>query len=598
MNNTLSRKICNARLQGSVFRASGVLLFNSSGGDFGNRFLIGKDNDVGYRFLTSSGGDLGNRFLIAWDSDAGCRFLNNSGGDFSNRFLIGGDSHAAPPTTRPPQDISTSKPNLDTALFELDMKVEVDADFPPELMNNTSQEYEKWNRELIIKLTPVYTRIPGFLYLVVTGFTNGTVIGHYQVNIRANEPADDVLDAFNVQETIGDKCQATGICQRGFNCSGGKSEQVTCLSTCPGDACQHGQCHINSDGDHVCKCDISEDFVYSGEKCDIKTEKLSMEIGAIAGIAGGLGGGIILLLVVALLLTCCSRRKNKNRKRHHSEDEIHLTGLEGDVWGRDVGEVNPAADTKGVYGYRGVLGEHQSYQSWLMQQEKPEHSSKGQSRADDFRQANNGGYPGNRYHGNERQEWEQMEPAALFSHALSKGSSGLGTGHYHDDISPDYDNDDDDGYQFVDEDKHKDNWDVGSDRPITHLPRGQNKSSAFKDDYSQEGNNASSQPMKPKPRPVTDDYSRIGDHGRGQPMKPKPRPFKDGYSQEGHRGGNQPIKSQQRPFKYDYGQEDLADNQPMQLQPRLLNAGYKQGQSVYSNIETDETYAIRRPTLQ
>ncbi|XP_067687072.1 uncharacterized protein [Haliotis asinina] len=494
-----------------------------------------------------------------------------------------------PPTTQPPQDISTSKPNLDTALFKLDMKVEVGVMFSPALNNNTSTDYEEWNHELILKLTPVYTRIPGFLYLAITDFTNGSVIGHYQVNIQANEPTDDVLGAFTgtflsemnsltifnttaepftktnnmsqILETIGDKCQATGICPIGFTCSGAKSGEVTCLSTCTGDTCQYGRCHIGSDGYRICKCDVSEDFVYSGDKCDIKTEKLSMEIGAIAGIAGGLGGGIILLLVVALVLTCCSRRKNKT-KRHHSEDEIHLTGLEGDIWGRDVGEDNPAADTKEEYSYQGVLSEGKSYQSWLMQ-DKPEKSSKGQRRADDFRRTNDG---------NERQEWEQMEPAALFSHAQQNGSSGLRTGYYREDVYPDYDSED--GDQFVGQDKHKDNWNVGSDRPVTHLTRGQSKSRPVKDDYSQEGHQARSQPVKSKSRPVKDDYS-----------------------QKGNRGGNQPIKSQQRPFKYDYGQDDFVDNQPMQRQPRLLSAGYKQGQSVYDSIETDEKYAIRRPTL-
>ncbi|XP_071103415.1 interphotoreceptor matrix proteoglycan 2-like [Haliotis cracherodii] len=481
-----------------------------------------------------------------------------------------------PPTTQPPSDSSTSKPNLDEALFKLDLKIEVNGNFIPDLTNNTSPEYETWKQELITKLTPVYSNIPGFLYVEITGFSNGSVIGEYQVNIRANVPADDVQDAFNgtfltemnnlniltfpvepftdsndlsqIGETIRDKCQAVGICLNGFTCSGGTSQQVTCRSTCTGDDCLNGQCHVTSGGDRVCTCDISEDFIYSGDNCDIKTEKLSMEIGAIAGMAGGLGGGIILLLVIALVLACCSIRKNKNSKKYHSEDETQLTEFEEDVGG--TGKLNPAADTRDEYGYKDAVGEDRSYQSWLMQHDEQEHGSKGQSRADDFRQTTNGGYRGSDNNGNESRERDQMEPAAIFGHALKRGSSGQAIGHYMtpDDFAPDYDSDDG---QFDDEDTHNTTRDVESDRPLTRLPPGQSK----------------------------------------------PRPFKDDYRQEGHHAGNQPMKSQQRTFKDDYRQEGHADKQQMQPQKRLLSQNYKQGQPVYNHIETDETYAIRRPSF-
>lgn len=49
-----------------------------------------------------------------------------------------------------------------------------------------------------------------------------------------------------------------------------------------------------------------------------------------------------------------------------------------------------------------------------MQHDQLELGSKGQSRADDFRQATNGGYRDSGNNGNERREWDQMEPAAIF----------------------------------------------------------------------------------------------------------------------------------------------------------------------------------------
>lgn len=68
------------------------------------------------------------------------------------------------------------------------------------------------------------------------------------------------------------------------------------------------------------RCPTDEQYVYGGEKCEEKAEKLKMSSDKIIAIAAGLGGGLVFVLTVALVVTCFRRRRRGHGHKLHEDD--------------------------------------------------------------------------------------------------------------------------------------------------------------------------------------------------------------------------------------------------------------------------------------
>ena len=61
------------------------------------------------------------------------------------------------------------------------------------------------------------------------------------------------------------------------------------------------------------RCHQDDNYVYSGEHCDIKTEKLGLEKNYIIAIAVG-SGGIVILIFLIIITVLLWKRKKENTK--------------------------------------------------------------------------------------------------------------------------------------------------------------------------------------------------------------------------------------------------------------------------------------------
>lgn len=73
-------------------------------------------------------------------------------------------------------------------------------------------------------------------------------------------------------------------------------------------------CHFN-DNFHCCRCKEDDHFVYSGERCDITTEKLALESKYIIAIVCG----IVAVFIVIFIVVCvaCKRRRKENDDNYY-----------------------------------------------------------------------------------------------------------------------------------------------------------------------------------------------------------------------------------------------------------------------------------------
>ncbi|XP_048238472.1 uncharacterized protein LOC124112291 [Haliotis rufescens] len=381
-----------------------------------------------------------------------------------------------PETTNQPQTVSTVKPNIERAMFKLTFDVTVNLTFNTDLEDKTTTMFKQYEREFKAKLTEVYLNIPGFVYVEIIGFKNGSIKCNHTCRVNVTAASAEVKAALNGQGNVTTEmknkrffnrnikqpfsvniteveeslviCKAEGICPKGFKCSGSTVKDVRCDSPCTRDYCNTGWCYVDLDGQPHCRCKkIPEKVVYSGDRCEEETDVLMMDKGAIAGISGGVGGGVIVLLAIALGCMCYKRKVQTQDKYGYSgsksgfrEADIYLTARSGrDEEGR-TGNINYAVDIKDRYSGRSDRGP--GYGEWWGDQSGRESNTR--SRADDFQQPRYVDNVSSGYQGyNRRDEWDQMHPADLYNQGLSRRSSGLGTSHYNipEDMAPDYDHD-------------------------------------------------------------------------------------------------------------------------------------------------------------
>ena len=67
-----------------------------------------------------------------------------------------------------------------------------------------------------------------------------------------------------------------------------------------------------------CRCKSSDDFVYSGDTCSVKTEKLKLESEYIIAITCS-SAGLLILICIIVCITC---RRCRRKAKHDTDCEM------------------------------------------------------------------------------------------------------------------------------------------------------------------------------------------------------------------------------------------------------------------------------------
>ncbi|NXU43142.1 IMPG2 protein, partial [Drymodes brunneopygia] len=173
-----------------------------------------------------------------------------------------------------------------------------------------------------VQVTPLFTSVPGFLRLEVTGIRWGSVVLRYDALFAAEQlpgpGLDELLGAAlgsagaQAGLAVGtapvlrhvaparplDLCAELFACPSGFACVSRADGNVTCTSLCHRDYCKnHGICTHARGHQPRCQCPVGSDFWFVGLRCDYRLTQQSL-----LGIAAGILLSILLLGAVLAAL--------------------------------------------------------------------------------------------------------------------------------------------------------------------------------------------------------------------------------------------------------------------------------------------------------
>ncbi|NWV55739.1 MEP1B protein, partial [Daphoenositta chrysoptera] len=165
------------------------------------------------------------------------------------------------------------------------------------------------------QVTPLFTSVPGFLRLEVTGIRWGSVLLRYDALFAAEQlpvpGLDELLEAALGSASappglaVGtapvlrhaalarplDPCAVLFACPSGFACVSRADGNVTCTSLCHRDYCKnHGICTHGREQQPRCQCPVGSDFWFMGLRCDYRVTQQSL-----LGMAAGVLLSIVLL---------------------------------------------------------------------------------------------------------------------------------------------------------------------------------------------------------------------------------------------------------------------------------------------------------------
>ncbi|NWW01834.1 CSPG5 protein, partial [Oreocharis arfaki] len=165
------------------------------------------------------------------------------------------------------------------------------------------------------QVTALFTSVPGFLRLEVTGIRWGSVVLRYDALFAAEQlpvpGLDELLEAAlgsaGAQPGLAvgatpvlrhaalarplEPCAVLFACPSGFACVSRADGNVTCTSLCHRDYCKnHGICTHARDQQPRCQCPVGSDFWFMGLRCDYRVTQQSL-----LGMAAGVLLSIVLL---------------------------------------------------------------------------------------------------------------------------------------------------------------------------------------------------------------------------------------------------------------------------------------------------------------
>ncbi|NWV87389.1 IMPG2 protein, partial [Machaerirhynchus nigripectus] len=211
--------------------------------------------------------------------------------------------------------VEDQPPLLRASVLRIPCELVLDMAFVPALQDPGSQERQELLHSFNQTVTPLFTSVPGFLRLEVTGIRWGSVVLGYDALFAAEQlpvpGLDELLEAAlgsaSAQPGLAvgtvpvlrhaaparplDPCAVFFACPSGFACVSRADGNVTCTSLCHRDYCKnHGICTHARDQQPRCQCPVGSDFWFMGLRCDYRVTQQSL-----LGMAAGVLLSIVLL---------------------------------------------------------------------------------------------------------------------------------------------------------------------------------------------------------------------------------------------------------------------------------------------------------------
>ncbi|NXB15960.1 IMPG2 protein, partial [Rhagologus leucostigma] len=211
--------------------------------------------------------------------------------------------------------VEDQPPLLRASLLPIPCELVLDMAFVPALQDPDSHERQELLHSFNQTVTPLFTSVPGFLRLEVTGIRWGSVVLRYDALFAAEQlpvpGLDELLEAALGSASarpglaVGtarvlrhaalarplDPCAVLFACPSGFACVSRADGNATCTSLCHRDYCKnHGICTHARDQQPRCQCPVGSDFWFMGLRCDYRVTQQSL-----LGMAAGILLSIVLL---------------------------------------------------------------------------------------------------------------------------------------------------------------------------------------------------------------------------------------------------------------------------------------------------------------
>ncbi|NXE40340.1 IMPG2 protein, partial [Ptilorrhoa leucosticta] len=211
--------------------------------------------------------------------------------------------------------VEDQPPLLRASLLRIPCELVLDMAFVPALQDPGSHERQELLHSFNQTVTPLFTSVPGFLRLEVTGIRWGSVVLRYDALFAAellpvpglDELLEAALGSASAQPGLAvgtapvlrhaalarplDPCAVLFACPSGFACVSRADGNVTCTSLCHRDYCKnHGICTHARDQQPRCQCPVGSDFWFMGLRCDYRVTQQSL-----LGMAAGVLLSIVLL---------------------------------------------------------------------------------------------------------------------------------------------------------------------------------------------------------------------------------------------------------------------------------------------------------------
>ncbi|NXQ92254.1 MEP1B protein, partial [Nyctibius grandis] len=239
--------------------------------------------------------------------------------------------------------VEDQPPLLRAPLLRVPCELVLDMGFVPALQDPESPERRGLLHSFNRTVTPLFTSVPGFLRLEVTGIREGSVVLAYDALFAAERGlaalgpggtrpglvvgAAPVLRNVALERPL-DPCAALFACRAGFACVAGQDGNATCTSLCHRGYCKnHGICTHPRDREPLCQCPVGSDFWFMGLRCDYRVTQQSL-LGTAAGVLLSivLLGAVVAAVAVrrfkALLLEARADQTRSSYRRFCRLDDV------------------------------------------------------------------------------------------------------------------------------------------------------------------------------------------------------------------------------------------------------------------------------------
>ncbi|NXR91620.1 IMPG2 protein, partial [Hypocryptadius cinnamomeus] len=222
--------------------------------------------------------------------------------------------------------VEDQPPLLRASLLRIPCELVLDMGFVPALQDPGSHERQELLHSFNQTVAPLFTPVPGFLRLEVTGIRCGSVVLRYDALFAAEQlpvpGLDELLEAAlgSARARPGlavgaapvlrhvalarplDPCALLFTCPSGFACVSRADGNVTCTSLCHRAYCKNqGICSHGRDHQPRCQCPVGSDFWFMGLRCDYRVTQQGL-LGVAAGVL------LSILLLGAVLAAIAVRR--------------------------------------------------------------------------------------------------------------------------------------------------------------------------------------------------------------------------------------------------------------------------------------------------